>query len=198
MPCSAWRWRGGGPYGYQWYYNETNAVPEGTNAILVVSPLELAALGSYHAVVTNALGAVTSQVAQLTFDYGDCDEDGMGDEWEWAHGLDPANPADADWDADGDGLTNLQEARIGTDPQDPLSVLKVQLLDGGDGGALIEFTAMPEVEYSVEYTSQLGSGSWITLTNLAPIQEIQVYRVVDPEVGSDGSRFYRVLAPPAP
>jgi hypothetical protein len=47
----------------------------------------------------------------------DADGDGLPDDWELAHGLSPANGADAASDADGDGLTALQEYELGTDPQ---------------------------------------------------------------------------------
>src|SRR6266536_1705552 len=46
----------------------------------------------------------------------DRDCDGMPDDWEQAYALDPDDPADAARDADGDGLTNLQEYRSGTNP----------------------------------------------------------------------------------
>ncbi|MBW2977585.1 carboxypeptidase regulatory-like domain-containing protein [Candidatus Woesearchaeota archaeon] len=39
----------------------------------------------------------------------DSDGDGMDDEWEKRAGLDPLDPADANIDTDGDGLTNLEE-----------------------------------------------------------------------------------------
>ncbi|MFO7990698.1 MAG: Ig-like domain-containing protein [Thermoplasmata archaeon] len=47
----------------------------------------------------------------------DSDGDGMPDEWEIEHGLDPNDPDDADKDPDGDGKTNLEEYQEGTDPQ---------------------------------------------------------------------------------
>ena len=39
----------------------------------------------------------------------DQDHDGMPDDWETAHGLDPRNAADSAKDRNGDGYTNLEE-----------------------------------------------------------------------------------------
>ncbi len=39
----------------------------------------------------------------------DSDSDGMPDDWEKLHGLDPADPADRNADTDADGYTNLEE-----------------------------------------------------------------------------------------
>src|SRR5262249_30252533 len=45
--------------------------------------------------------------------------DGMTDGCEIAHGFNKDDPSDAAKDADGDGLTNLQEFLLGTDPRNP-------------------------------------------------------------------------------
>ncbi|MEX2381982.1 MAG: hypothetical protein WD490_06335 [Opitutales bacterium] len=49
----------------------------------------------------------------------DSDSDGIPDWWEIEHGLNPLDPADADLNFDGDGLTNLEESLLGTDPNNP-------------------------------------------------------------------------------
>lgn len=47
----------------------------------------------------------------------DRDLDGMPDEWETAHQLDPDNPADARLDPDGDHYANVEEYRLGMNPR---------------------------------------------------------------------------------
>ncbi len=49
----------------------------------------------------------------------DSDGDGLPDSWETRYSLNPASPADAALDADGDGLNNLAEYTADTDPQRP-------------------------------------------------------------------------------
>src|SRR5689334_14576945 len=47
----------------------------------------------------------------------DADRDHMADSWELAHGLNPSFRGDGKLDADGDGLRNDKEFRLGSDPQ---------------------------------------------------------------------------------
>ena len=49
----------------------------------------------------------------------DTDGDGLPDLWEECHGFDPQTPGEEGLDPDGDGLTNLQEYQLKTNPNDP-------------------------------------------------------------------------------
>jgi hypothetical protein len=51
--------------------------------------------------------------------YADADSDGMPDDWETQHGLDPKDAADAAGDLNGDGYTNIEDFLNGLDPQAP-------------------------------------------------------------------------------
>jgi hypothetical protein len=64
----------------------------------------------------------------------DWDADGLPDDWEIAHGLNPAID-DAAMDADGDGLSSLQEWERGTDPFNP-DTDGDGILDGDEDGRL--------------------------------------------------------------
>jgi hypothetical protein len=52
----------------------------------------------------------------------DSDHDGMPDEWEIKHSLNPRDASDANADNDRDGYTNIEEFLNGTDPTKPDSL----------------------------------------------------------------------------
>ena len=49
--------------------------------------------------------------------YDDADRDGLPDDWEQTHGLDPRNPNDATTDLNGDGYSNIEDFINGLDPR---------------------------------------------------------------------------------
>jgi hypothetical protein len=193
---------GTGPLVYQWRFNTTNILATFTNGLspstnsLLLSNLTVAAAGAYTVVVsiTNNFASVTSLVATLSFSSEDSDGDGIPDQWEIDHGL-IVGVNDAAADPDGDGMSNLNEYLSGTDPQNPDSVLRVALLDGGGGGAMVGFTAMPGFPYTVQYCTNVDTGVWLSLTNLPARPGTNVTQVFDPDAGSSGRRFYRIRTP---
>jgi len=179
---------------YFWRFNLTNLLADATDATLILTNVQRAHEGSYHAVVTNSAGSVTTLVATLTITLRDSDANGLGDDWEIEHfghiGVDPAD------DPDHDGMSNLQEYIAGTDPLDPMSVLKLQLSNSGGGGAMIRFPAMARVSYTLQYQTNLSqAGSWRNFTNVAPQPGTNLIQILDPAAGGGGGRYYRVVTP---
>jgi hypothetical protein len=58
--------RGTPPLSYQWYFNDTTPLAQGTAATLQLTSVTPDLAGSYKAVVSNSYGSVTSAPAQLT------------------------------------------------------------------------------------------------------------------------------------
>ncbi len=126
----------------------------------------------------------------------DSDSDGMPNIWESAYGLDPYNAADALQDPDGDGMTNLQEYRAGTDPRDGQSALRLEIVLT-DLGAQLQFTAMADQSYTIEYCDDLASGTWTPLWNFPAQTSTRVVQVTA-TVTANNVRFYRVRTPQSP
>jgi hypothetical protein len=73
-----------------------------------------------HAIVLTAVdeqGLLARDAVSVTI-LADSDCDGMSDDFEGRHGLDPGFVEDASWDLDEDGLRGFDEAWHGTDPND--------------------------------------------------------------------------------
>jgi hypothetical protein len=150
--------------------------------------------GNYRVVVTNAAQAslIASRNATLTV-LADTDRDGMPDAWESQYGFDPGSGADAESDPDGDTMKNWQEYVAGTDPADGQSYLKVDRCAPEGRGATLQFQAVSNRTYTVEYAEALGTAPWLALTNLVALTNSRLETVVDPSAGAN--RFYRLVTP---
>jgi hypothetical protein len=128
---------------------------------------------------------------------GDTDGDGIPDWWTTLYfGHPTGQPGDnslAGQDADGDGMTNLQEYHARTNPRDGTSRLAVAISVTSANAARVQFQAVSNVTYTVEYRDSLSTGTWNPLTTVsaAPTNRTVMLTNVVPTP----PRFYRVRMP---
>jgi hypothetical protein len=147
-------------------------------------------------VVTNLIGMPAAFTATLVVG-SDRDGDGMPDQWELDHGLNPDNPNDASQDADLDGLTNLEEFRAGTDPRNAGSVLRIVQPEWLGGGQIqFQFLAISNRTYTVQYTDGLSPIAWQKLNDVPAHATNRVEVIVDPSPVDN--RYYRIVTPSQP
>ena len=201
---------------YQWQFNGLDLTNESiitktTNAgvLLTTNTLRLPAVqaeqaGTYGVqitILTNIPIAPATFTATLNVSGGtrpDRDGDGMPDDWEMAHGLNP-NVANGQQDADLDGMSNLSEYLAGTDPQDAQSFLKVEL-EWSLGGTvvMVRFGAVSNKTYSVLYQDRLHpQTNWNKLADVWAAPTNRTVRVLDPSPTAP-ARFYRLITPRKP
>lgn len=123
----------------------------------------------------------------------DSDSDGLPNDWELAHGLDPESN-DGGADPDGDGLTNLQEFICGTNPRDQASRLELAVVRNNDQLEL-RFQAQPNRTYSIESREHLEHDKWKTVRTLAPgaSGEVVVRELIERD---QPARYFRLLVFP--
>jgi hypothetical protein len=108
--------------GYRVYYGTTSGhyttmISVGNSTTCTISNLE-PGMTYYFAVTaydTSGNESAYSQEIPYTVPFLDSDGDGMPDDWERLYGLDPF-VNDANQDPDGDGVSNIEEYRTGTEP----------------------------------------------------------------------------------
>lgn len=189
------------PFGYLWRQSSLTlvaTVTDSTNAVLTLGPAATSNATTWRVIVTNAaVPTVTGSSPNATFTVAvlaDFDHDGLPDAWEVANGFSTNDASNASLDLDGDGMTLLDEYIAGTDPADANSYLRIER-PNLEGAATMEFLAVSNRTYTVEFTDELGSG-WQRLADFVALTTNRVERAVDSR--SNPERFYRLRTPAAP
>jgi len=104
-----------------------------------------------------------------------------------------ASPGAHPADADGDGLSNLAEQLAGTDPGNPVSLLKITgLVRNGDGSITGAFPAVAGKTYRILTSPDLSA--WTPLGDDVTAAATSTLTFTDPAPGP-GQRYYRVRTP---
>jgi hypothetical protein len=173
-------------------------VNDPTHLTINVTVSSTATLGSRTITVTNPDSQSASSSTGLLTIAGSIDSngDGIPDWWMemyFGHATGQANDLSrAGDDADGDGLTNLQEFLAHTNPRDPASTLRITLVQRAADGTHITFTSVSGKSYRLESKSTLSAINWsVVADNIAGRNGTTT--VVDPGGVGTVQRFYRVV-----
>jgi hypothetical protein len=127
----------------------------------------------------------------------DTDGDGLPNDWEIDHGLNPNDPNDAAEDDDHDGLTNWQEYLAGTDPQNAASYLGFNSVTVSGGTVNLNFIRVANHSYTIQYAGT-PTGSWQKLADFPANPTTEPAVIVDTSVASTSARFYKLVTPALP
>jgi Right handed beta helix region len=163
----------------------------------VISGLTEGASYAFRIRGTNFIGeSLNSNWALTSGTPGDMDGDGLPDQWETDHGLNPNDSSDAALDADQDAASNLEEYLAGTDPNDGASKLGFNSIVQMNANTVrLQFTALANRTYSVQFRDSLTSGDWANLIDVPVGASDRTYSVSDSLLPNIKSRFYRLVTP---
>ena len=189
-PPIYYRWlRGGAPISIE------------TAGVLVITNVQLPS-GSIRVFATNLASGITgiamtpSTGVQLTV-LPDADHDGISDLWETAffgNVNTTNNPNNALEDPDGDGMNNRDEYIAGTNPTNGASYLKIEgpvILGGAQ--AVLQFEAVSNRNYTLDYRNVLESGTWTNLFAVPSTTNNRTVRLTNSMTAPQ--RLYRVTIP---
>lgn len=122
----------------------------------------------------------------------DADNDGMPDAWETLNGLNPAVD-DAGLDLDGDGISNLDEYKAGTDPRQRDSNFRVSDISAA-AGIQLQWSSVPGRSYAIEESSDLDD--WQTLDGYEALIATGPSTSISVPDGGSPARFFRIRVLP--
>ncbi len=191
----------GDPSGFgegQFLIGSTGVTTNGAGSVNFTTPLAAAVPAGHviSATATGPLGNTSEFSATRAVATTDTDGDGMPDNWENAHMLNPNSSADASVDSDGDGFTNVQEFNAGTDPRNSTSRFVILSIDRTAGDPRISFQALAGKTYRLEYRDDLISGNWATLIDQIFSSSTTNLEIADPGAAALPKRFYRMVIEP--
>jgi hypothetical protein len=147
--------------------------------------------------VTNALAWIAAPPTPggpLPAELLDRDGDGLPDGWELAR-----NVTDPNEDSDGDGFTNLEEFRAGTDPRDEDDRLRLQAFPANPGSpnVVVGFNARSNKTYSLLFRRSVDTGAWSNLVNFdsQPTNRFIRFPIIN---SYTNSLFFRMATPRLP
>jgi hypothetical protein len=185
------------PFGFEWKHLSggrtlaSNTVSRREDS-LVLENVQPSQAGLYSITVRNPAvpGGITASFS-LTV-YADSDNDGLPDHWELRY-FGNALVANPGADSDNDTLNNLEEYIAGTNPVDPLSYLKVNRVRPGLGVTSIEFSAVSNLTYTVQFSDKLQPVVWQRLSDVPARPFNRTETITDPAPAE--RRFYRLVTP---
>lgn len=124
--------------------------------------------------------------------YPDVDEDDMPAAFESFYGFDDGNPTDAAEDPDEDGLTNLDEWVVGTNPTNALSTLSFSTASVGAQGRLtLQWDSRSQRDYTVSGAPQPGEDTVPVILNRPATPPVNTISL---SVTGRANRVYRLEA----
>ena len=161
---------------------------------LVLSGLVPGADVYFRVFVSNSDGTVAAYESTVfdTRSLIDLDGDGMADSWEAEYfGSAAAEGGEAGSDWDGDGLSNVDEYRAGTDPTHAASVLALESVAFPAAETLVlRWQSASNAVYAIDVRTNLLTGTWVPLAD--GVAGTPPLNVSTTTVGAARHTYYRV------